>query len=96
LDLAFFGLNPSDKIYIYSEIHELIFHGNGGFSYEVVFNMPIWLRKYHINRIKEWHDKKGDETSTDNKPDNMPLGPGVENMSGYTGKADYTMKAPKK
>jgi hypothetical protein len=87
LGLAFFGLRPENKIYIFSEIHELVFHGGGGFTYDIVYNMPIWLRKYHIRRIKDWFDKQNSlNKNLKSPPSDQPLGPGVKSMKNYTGK----------
>tara|TARA_R110000796_G_scaffold66961_1_gene153830 strand:- start:441 stop:626 length:186 start_codon:yes stop_codon:yes gene_type:complete len=61
--------------------------------------MPIWLRKYHIRRIKEYNESSNPgDTSKEDKPSisGMPTGPGVENMSGYKGKADYKVTRPKR
>jgi len=42
---------------LFSQIHEIIFHGQGGYDYETIYNMPIWLRKFTFNKIKEWYSK---------------------------------------
>jgi hypothetical protein len=59
--LAFFGLTskiaPQYRINVFSQIHEIVFHGNGGYSHETVYNMPIWLRNFTFNKIKEWYEK---------------------------------------
>jgi hypothetical protein len=36
----------------------LIYHGNGGFNFSDVYNMPIWARKFYINRIIEFKDEQ--------------------------------------
>jgi hypothetical protein len=36
----------------------LIFHGNGGFTFSDVYNMPIWARKFYINRIIEFKEEE--------------------------------------
>lgn len=92
----FFGLRPENKLYIFSEIHELVFHGGGGFTYDIVYNMPIWLRKYHLRRIKDWFDKQNPQQESKPPPSDKPLGPGVKSMKNYTGKTSYNMKAPTK
>jgi hypothetical protein len=39
-----------------------VFHGQGGYNYVTVYNMPLWLRKYTFQIIKEWYDNsKPDE-----------------------------------
>ena len=47
-----------------SEVHDLVYHGRGGFPYETVYNMPITYRKYHIRKIQEYLDKKADNNQT--------------------------------
>ena len=42
---------------LFSQIHEIVFHGQGGYDYETIYNMPIWLRKFTFNKIKEWYSK---------------------------------------
>ena len=54
MGLPFFGLNPEHRINVFREVHDLTFHGKGGFIHSEVYNMPIWLRKYHIKVINEY------------------------------------------
>ena len=53
MGLPFFGLNPKHRISVFREVHDLVFHGGGGFIHSEVYDMPIWLRKYHIKVINE-------------------------------------------
>ena len=59
--LAFFGLTsdtiPQYRMNVFTQIHEIIFHGNGGYDHNTIYNMPIWLRNFTFNKIKEWYDK---------------------------------------
>jgi len=79
LGLAFFGLTldkvPEVRSSIFEQIHEICFHGQGGYSWEVVYNMPIWLRKFTFKKIQDFHQnqkqkidsqtKKGEKTLID-------------------------------
>ena len=38
---------------VYNEVHDLTYHGGGGFTYSEVYNMPIYLRRYSIRRINK-------------------------------------------
>lgn len=38
-----------------------MFHGKGGYDWETVYNMPIWLRRYTFNEIKSFYDKEREE-----------------------------------
>ena len=51
--LTFFGLTPEYRVQLYNEIHDLVYHGGGGFSYSEVYNMPIHIRRYSISRINQ-------------------------------------------
>ena len=58
---TFFGLTSNYRQLLYTEIHDLVFHGGGGFIHSEVYNMPIWLRRYHIDRINEFNKKQQEE-----------------------------------
>ena len=43
---------------VYNEVHDLVYHGGGGYSYSEVYNMPIYLRRYSITRINNYLKEK--------------------------------------
>lgn len=62
---GFFGLPQNYRKHLHAHIFDLIYHGNGGFTFQDVYNFPIWVRKFYINKIiefkqneKEAHDKE--------------------------------------
>ena len=59
--LTFFGLNFNDRLNIFAQIHEIVFHGQGGYDWETVYNMPLWLRRFTFNKMKEWYDAQSAE-----------------------------------
>jgi len=70
LGLAFFGLTydiaPQARAAIFTQIHEIVFHGKGGYDWHTVYNMPIWLRRFtfteiqkHYNEEKSAYENKG-------------------------------------
>ena len=63
---TFFGLTPQYRTILFSQIHDLVYHGGGGFIHSEVYNMPIWMRLFHISRINE-HNKKNDYKYYQNK-----------------------------
>ena len=63
--LAFFGPNPKNRQIVHSEIFDLIYHGNGGFTFSDVYNMPLWARRYYIGKIIEF--KKEEKKSYENQ-----------------------------
>ena len=42
-------------------MHDLVFHGGGGFQYYDVYNMPVWLRRFHTQKISEYNKKQNRE-----------------------------------
>ena len=69
LGLTFFGLTSEGaKLYrsnIFKQIHEIVFHGNGGYTWQDVYNMPIWLRNFTFNEIKVYHEKQDPNQSAE-------------------------------
>jgi len=55
---SFFGLTSKYRSELFQQIHEIVFHGNGGYDWFTVYNMPIWLRKYTIEQIRSFYEKK--------------------------------------
>ena len=55
----FFFLTAEDRPYIHNEIWNLLYHGNGGWDYTSVYNMPIWLRQYYLKKIIDFNEDQG-------------------------------------
>ena len=74
LDLTFFGLTskniPEFRISVFKQIHEIVFHGQGGYDWSTVYNMPIWLRKFTFFQLKEFYEneaKRVEDSKKNNK-----------------------------
>ena len=69
MDLTFFGLTseivPQVRANLFSQIHEIVFHSQGGYDWGTVYNMPIWLRKFTFHKLKEYYEKQNEETNSD-------------------------------
>lgn len=46
-----------------------MFHGKGGYTWNDVYNMPIWLRNFTFNSIKEFYNPKEDPVVPQNTND---------------------------
>ena len=95
--MTFFGLTPEYRLYLFKQIHEIVFNGQGGYGWNTVYNMPIWLRKFTFETLREHYEKQAEEMS---KQQNMmknksskdiPRPDIAPNQPTYT-----TNKAPKK
>ena len=69
MDLTFFGLTseiaPQVRFSLFTQIHEIVFHGQGGYDWDTIYNMPIWLRKFTFNKIKEYYEKQNQQNNED-------------------------------
>ena len=96
MDLTFFGLTQEYRLYLFNQIHEIVFNGQGGYDWGTVYNMPIWLRKFTFETLKEHYEKQSKEQETladsvKGKDKNKPSRPDIAPKQ-----PTYTAKAPKK
>jgi hypothetical protein len=80
---------------MFAQIHDIVFHGNGGFDWDTIYNMPIWLRRFTFNKIKEHFEKQNEENEKQqnmlNNKQNARKEIARPNIA-----PTYTTKAPKK
>ena len=65
-----------------------MYHGGGGFIHSEVYNMPIWLRRFHINNINKHITKQNKEMEkaqgkTQMGDDKLPKGPNISPSSNF-------------
>ena len=58
--LAFFTLTTSYRLSLFKQIHEIVFHSNGGYDWHTVYNMPIWLRNFTFHEMKSHFDAQAE------------------------------------
>jgi len=97
--LEFFGITEENvhvkRLYLFSQIHDIVFNGNGGYDWNTVYNMPVWLRRFTFNKIKEYFDKQNEDAE---KQQNMLKNKNSSNkeISRPNIPPTYITKAPKK
>ena len=71
LGLTFFGLTldsvPQSRVAIFTQIHEICFHGKGGYQWEEVYNMPVWLRRFTYNKIQNFYKTQSEQVKSQTK-----------------------------
>tara|TARA_R110000803_G_scaffold101606_4_gene169541 strand:+ start:176 stop:373 length:198 start_codon:yes stop_codon:yes gene_type:complete len=63
-----------------------VYHGGGGFIHSEVYNMPTWMRLFHIQKISEYNKKQNEEMEEANKKpvsSNKAMGPNISPSSTY-------------
>lgn len=76
------------RVTVFDQIHEIVFHGKGGFDYNTVYNMPIWLRRYTFKKIQEFYDKEAEESKKASQGQ-------IEKKSSQVKVPDFAVKARK-
>lgn len=70
MDLTFFGLTSSKaseyRVNVLTEVHETVFYGGGGYIWSEVYNMPIYLRRFTLTKLKEHFDKVNEASKPKN------------------------------
>jgi len=66
LILPFFGLTPEYRSSLFSQIHEIVFHGQGGYDWHTIYNMPIWLRNFTYKKLEEYYKKQEEKVNKQN------------------------------
>ena len=99
LGLAFFGLTydivPQARVAIFSQIHEICFHGKGGYDWNTIYEMPIWLRKFTFNKIKKFYEEESNPGNKNNERTTLVDSSGKVNVPGFL-KANENNKKPAK
>ena len=52
-DWTFFGLTPAYKLSKQEQIFDLVYHSQGGFTYQDVYNMPTYLRTFYLRKMSK-------------------------------------------
>ena len=54
IGVGFFWLTPIHKQQVHQACFDLIYHGQGGFTWADVYNMPVWARRFYTEKIVEF------------------------------------------
>ena len=93
--LTFFGLTSTYRISLFSQINEIVFHGKGGYNWDTVYSMPIWLRNFTFNKLKEFYDKENEAVEKQNNQLTNKSGKDIARPD-IPQSSTYNAKVPKK
>lgn len=89
---------PQIRLNVFKQLHEIVFHGKGGYDYNTIYNMPIWLRKFTFKEINDFYEKKakaekneraGGQTSLVNSEGKINTPQFKQASRAYEGKSNY-------
>lgn len=83
-------------MFLFNQIHEIMFHGGGGYDYTTIYNMPIWLRTFTFNKLKEHYTPKNSQDDIINKSINSMKQAQSNGVVPKVQVPSYVTRAPKK
>ena len=86
MGLHFFGLTQQYRVNLFTQIHEIVFHGKGGFDYDTVYDFPIWLRNFTFKKMNDYYEEESKASKKGTPANSMPKGPAIRKPS-YSTKA---------
>lgn len=87
-ELAFFGLTPEYRASLFRQIHDICFHGQGGYSFGEVYEFPIWLRNFVHRSMIEYYQNENKKAQTNTGQQSIL-------QNGKIKAPDYSVKARK-
>lgn len=93
MGLDFFGLTlENSSVYrknLFTQIHNIVFHGNGGYDWFTIYNMPIWLRKFTFHEINEYNKDQNEKANSTKNKDSLVNTKGQVNQPKLQNKTSY-------
>ena len=50
---TFFGLTSEHKVEVHKLLFMLSYYSNGAFTFQDVYNMPVYLRRFYTKQLEE-------------------------------------------
>lgn len=45
---------------LFKQLHEIVFYGKGGYDWETVYHLPLWLRRFVYSEINKAYKAEAD------------------------------------
>ena len=77
LALNFFGFKPEHQVQLHDQIFDLLWAGEGRWSFHDIYTMPLRIRKLWIARINKMRaaQAEADESQNSSSNEKIPRGP---------------------
>lgn len=64
LDQTFFGFKPTDRVQLHENLFNLIWEGEGRWTFSDIYTMPLPMRRMWTDKVNEKIQKRMSPTST--------------------------------
>ncbi len=58
---TFFGLTSEHKVEIHKTLFMMAYHSNGAFDFDQLYNMPVYLRNFHLKQLEEVKKREAEQ-----------------------------------
>ncbi len=58
---TFFGLTSEHKVDIHKTLFTMAYYSNGAFNFDQVYNMPVYLRNFHLRQLEDVKKKEAEQ-----------------------------------
>tara|TARA_B110000977_G_scaffold177115_1_gene233331 strand:+ start:976 stop:1233 length:258 start_codon:yes stop_codon:yes gene_type:complete len=81
--------SPIYRKNLFTQLHNIVFHGNGGYDWFTIYNMPIWLRKFTFHEINEYNKSQNEKANKSKDKDSLVNTKGQVNQPKFQNKTSY-------
>ena len=53
MEQTFFGFKPEDRVQLHDTLFNLLWHGDGKWTWTDIYNLPVYLRRFWISKINK-------------------------------------------
>ena len=65
--LSFFGLGPNYRAILHKLLFDMAYYSQGGFNWSDLYTMPVHLRRFYLDKLKEVKKKEKEDVEKQNK-----------------------------
>lgn len=58
--IQIFPSSPEYRYNLFKQLHEIVFYGKGGYDFDTVYNLPIWLRRFIYSEINKHYEQEAE------------------------------------
>ena len=58
LEQTFFGFKPKDRVNLHDQIFDILWIGEGRWTWNDIYHMPLFLRKFYVKKLNSIHEKQ--------------------------------------
>lgn len=63
----------TQRMKLFKELHEIVFYGKGGYNWETVYHLPLWLRRFIYSEINKHYRREADAINKANSGGSQEL-----------------------